>query len=227
MINQMKSRLAQLETRLKKVAFRHKEIHEECFPKDGSDGVYKEVGSRDWDQHPLNHYLGKSSRVISKIRREMLAILYYIKIMETRQGTNSLILNTSDTINKYRYLFDGYDGKIDLSPLYPKTEEEIKRSNMTRLERMRAFPKEQRYSMFTQNGNLLVNNMMIQLIESVRGEERITKDKFDEMLNVHLNNISNTGHGEVYDTAVREVVLDILEKEVNRAGYNWSMSIEI
>lgn len=227
MLNQMKGRLAQLEERLKKVSFKHKDIHAECFPKDGSDGVYAKVGYREWQKHPLNLYLGKSSKVLSKIRREMLAILYYIKIMETSQGINSLISNTSGTINKYRYLFDGYDGKLDLSPLYPKTEEEIKRASMTRLEKMKAFPKEQDYSMFTQEGNLLVNNMMIQLIESVDGKERITKDEFDEILNVHLNNISNTGHGEVYDTAVREVVLDILEKEVNRAGYNWSMSIEI
>lgn len=226
MLNQMKSRLAQLEERLKKISFKHKEIHAECFPKDGSDGVYAKVGYSEWEKHPLNQYMNKSGRLLGKIRREMLAILYYIKIMETSQGIHSLISKTSD-INKLRGLFDGYDGKLDLSSLYPKTEEEIKRASMTRLELMRMFPKEQDYSMFTQEGNLLVNNMMIQLIESVNGKERITKDEFDEILNVHLNNISNTGHDEVYDTAVREVVLEILEKEVNRAGYNWSMSIEI
>ena len=227
MLNQMKSRLAQLEERLKKVSFKHKEVHATCFPKDGSDGVYKEVGYREWEQHPLNLYLDKSSRVLSKIRREMLAILYYIKIMETRQGINSLISKTSDTINKYRYLFDGYDGKLDLSPLYPKTEQEIKKASMTRLERMKKFPKEQNYSMFTQEGNLLVNNMMIQLIEELQSKQKVTGPEFQEMLAIWISNISNTGHSEVYDTAVREVVLSILEQEIKKASYKFSMELEI
>ena len=223
----MKSRLAQLEERLRKISFKHKEVHAECFPKDGSDGVYKKVGSREWESHPLNHYMDKSGRLLGKIRREMLAILYYIKIMETSQSTHSLISKTSDTINRYRYLFDGYDGKLDLSPLYPKTEEEIKRSSMTRLERMKTFPKEQNYSMFTQEGNLLVNNMMIQLIEELNSSKKINEQEFKEMLGTHANTISLSGHSEVYDTAVREAVLTILEKEVKKAGYTFSMEITI
>lgn len=227
MLDQMKSRLAQLEERLKKVSFNHKEVHLKCFPKDGSDGVYKEVGHRDWEQHPLNLYLSKSSKVLSKIRREMLAILYYIKIMETRQSTMSLISNTRDTINKYSYLFARYDGKLDLSQLYPKTEEEIKKASMTRLERMREFPKEQNYGMFSKEGNLLVNNMMIQLIEELQSKQKVTEPEFRETLAIHASNITNTGHGEVHDTAVREVVLSILEQEIKEAGYKFSKEIEI
>ena len=223
----MKSRLAQLEERLKKVSFKHKEVHATCFPKDGSAGIYKEVGHREWEQHPLNLYLGKSSRVLSKIRREMLAILYYIKIMETRQSTMSLISNTNDTINRYRYLFDGYDGKLDLAPLYPKTKEEIKKASMTRLEQMKKFPKEQNYSMFTQEGNLLVNHMMIQLIEELQSKQKVTEPEFREMLAIWVSNISNSGHDEVHDTAVRDVVLSILEQEIKKAGLRFSMELEI
>ena len=227
MLNQMKSRLAQLEERLKKVSFKHKEVHATCFPKDGSVGVYKEVGYREWEQHPLNLYLGKSSRVLSKIRREMLAILYYIKIMETRQSTMSLISNTSDTINKYRYLFDGYDGKLDLSPLYPKTKEEIKKASMTRLEKMREFPKEQNYSMFTQEGNRMVNDMMIRLIGQLQGNQKVYEEQFRDRLKQEVGYIVEAGHSEVYDTAVREAVLSILELEIEEAGLRFSMEIEI
>ena len=227
MLNQMKSRLAQLEERLKKVSFKHKEVHATCFPKDGSTGVYKEVGHREWEQHPLNLYLDKSSRVLSKIRREMLAILYYIKIMETRQSTMSLISNTSDTINKYRYLFDGYDGKLDLSPLYPKTKEEIKKASMTRLEKMREFPKEQNYSMFTQEGNRMVNDMMIRLIGQLQGNQKVYEEQFRDRLKQEVGYIVEAGHSEVYDTAVREAVLSILELEIEEAGLRFSMEIEI
>lgn len=228
MIGEMRQRLNQLESRLKKVVFRHKEVHSKCFPKDGSDGVYKkstEVSYDTWEKHPLNLYMSKSTRVIAIIRREMLAIIYYLKIRETRQGINSLTSNTSGTINKYRYLFDGYDGKLDLNPLYPKTEDEIIRIKMTRLEKMRAFPKEQDYSMFTQQGNLLVNDMMIALIEMLEGERKVTQSDFQEALEVFTNNLESVGHGEVYDTAVREVVLSILESEIKRAGYNFSVDM--
>jgi hypothetical protein len=230
MINQLKSRLAQLEGRLRKISFKHKEVHEECFPDDGMvHGVYHQVGHKEWESHPLKQYLGKSSKVLSKIRREMLAILYYIKIMETRQSTTSLISNTNDTINKYGYLFDLYseDDKINVSLLYSKTKEEIKRSNMTRLERMKTFPKEQNYSMFTQEGNLAVNRMMIELIETLQGKSKVSEDDFKTLLEKGVNSVDASGHGEVYDTAVREVVLGILEKEVEKSGYNWSMALEI
>lgn len=123
MINKLKSRLNQLEARLKKISFKHKEVHAECFPKDDSDGVYNKVGHIEWDNHPLKLYMRKSSRILSKIRREMLAILYYIKIMETRQSTSSLISKTINTINEYSYLFDSYDredNKINVDILYPK-----------------------------------------------------------------------------------------------------------
>lgn len=223
----MKSRLAQLEERLKKVSFKRKAVHATCFPKDGSAGVYKEVGHREWEQHPLNLYLGKSSRVLSKIRREMLAILYYIKIMETRQGIHSLISKTSDTINKYRYLFDGYDGKLDLSPLYPKTEQEIKRASMTRLEKMREFPKEQNYSMFSREGNMMVNDMMIRLVGQLHGNQKVYEEQFQDRLEQEVGYIVEAGHGEVYDTEVREVVLSILEQEIKKASYKFSMELEI
>lgn len=227
MLNQMKSRLAQLEERLKKVSFNHKEVHLKCFPKDGSDGVYKEVGHRDWEQHPLNLYLSKSSKVLSKIRREMLAILYYIKIMETRQSTMSLISNTRDTINKYSYLFARYDGKLDLSQLYPKTEEEIKKASMTRLERMREFPKEQNYGMFSKEGNQMVNDMMIRLINQLHGNQKVYEEQFHDKLQREIGFIDKAGHGEVSDTEVRGTVLTILEKEVKKAGYRFSKEMEI
>lgn len=250
MKKQLEERLEQLGSRLKKLVFKHKSVHEACFPKDGSDGIYQktqkarsefynkhkdnydssyEIWERedapvDFDQTPEKLYMRRLGNITDRIRREMLAILYYLKIMETNQGVFSLLQNTSDTINRYRYLFDD---QIDLSLLYPKTEEEIKRSNMTRLERMKAFPKEQDYSMFTQEGNLLVNGVMIQLIETLNGNEKVTEESFKNFLEVQINNISNTGHSEIFDTAVREVVLHILQKEVKKAGYNWSMSIEI
>lgn len=230
MINQMKSRLAQLETRLKKVVFKHKEVHEECFPDNGNGhGVYHQVGHVAWDNHPLRLYMVKTSRVINMIRREMLAILYYVKIIETRQSTTSLISNTNGTINKYGYLFDRYseEDKINVSLLYPKTKEEIKRDSMSRLEIMKAFPKEQNYSMFTNEGNLAVNNMIIRLIEALNGPTKINEADFKSMLEKELSNLDRDGYEEVYDTAVREVVLSILEKEIKKAGYGYSMSIEI
>ena len=225
MLNQMKSRLAQLEERLKKVSFKHKEVHATCFPKDGSTGVYKEVGHREWEQHPLNLYLDKSSRVLSKIRREMLAILYYIKIIETSQGTNSLITKTHDTINKYSYLF--YRDKIEVSILYPKTEQEIKKAKMTRLERMREFPEEQNYSMFSREGNRMVNDMVIRLVGQLHGNQKVYEEQFRDRLEQEISYIVEAGHSEVHDTAVREVVLSILEQEVKKAGLRFSMEIEI
>ena len=220
MINQMKSRLAQLEERLKKVSFNHKQVHAECFPKDGSDGIYNKVGSRDWDQHPKKLYLNKSGRVIKMIRREMLAILYYNKIMETRQSTQSLISNTQ---NARLFAYE----ELDMSQLFPKTEEEIKRAKMTRLERMREFPEEQNYGMFSKEANGMVNDMMIRLISQLHGNKKIYEEQFHDNLQREIGFIDSAGHGEVYDTAVREVVLGILEKEIEKTEYNWSMELTI
>ena len=245
MKEQIQQRLDQLASRLKKLVFKHKQVHSACFPKDGSDGVYKktqnarsefyrkhkenydnsyEVWEREdapveFDQTFESIYMGRLRRITDKIRREMLAILYYQKIMDTDQGIFSLLQNTSGTINKYRYLFDD---QIDLSLLYPKTEEEIIRIKMSRIEKMRAFPKEQDYSMFTQEGNLLVNDMMINLLDLIHGEKKIDRDELQHALNTYINNIESVGHGEIHDTAVREVVSHILEKEVSKAGYNFS-----
>ena len=98
---------------------------------------------------------------------------------------------------------------------------------MTRLERMKTFPKEQNYSMFTQEGNLAVNRMMIELIETLQGKSKVSEDDFKTLLEKGVNSVDASGHGEVYDTAVREVVLGILEKEVEKSGYSWSMVLEI
>ena len=157
----------------------------------------------------------------------MLAILYYIKIMETRQSTMSLISNTRDTINKYSYLFARYDGKLDLSQLYPKTEEEIKKASMTRLERMREFPKEQNYGMFSKEGNQMVNDMMIRLINQLHGNQKVYEEQFHDKLQREIGFIDRAGHGEVSDTEVRGTVLTILEKEVKKAGYRFSKEMEI
>jgi hypothetical protein len=251
MKEQIQQRLDQLASRLRKLVFKHKQVHRACFPKDGTDGVYqktqkardefyqkhKEEYDKDhyeifkrkdapveFDQTFESIYMGRLRRITDKIRREMLAILYYQKIMDTDQGIFSLLQNTSGTINKYRYLFDG---QIDLSLIYPKTEEEIVRIKMSRLEKMKAFPKEQDYSMFTQEGNLLVNDMMINLLDLIHGEKKIDRDELQYGLNTYVNNIESVGHVEIHDTAVREVVLHILEKEVSKAGYNFSMEIEI
>ena len=128
--------------------------------------------------------------------------------------------SVEDTINKYGYLFDRYEGELDLSPLFPKTNEEVKRENMTRLERMKAFPEEQRYSMFSKEGNTMVNDMMIKLIELLQSDNRVSKELFQETINVYVKDIEEAGHGEVTDTAVRDVVLSILEKEIKKADRN-------
>ena len=137
----------------------------------------------------------------------------------------SLISNTNDNINKYSYLFNR--DKIDISILYPKTEEEIKRANMTRLERMKEFPEEQDYGMFSKEGNGMVNDMMIRLISQLHGNRKVYEEQFRDNLQREIGFIDRDGHGEVYDTEVREVVLSILEKEIKLAKYNWSMELEM
>ena len=98
---------------------------------------------------------------------------------------------------------------------------------MTRLERMREFPEEQNYGMFSREGNGMVNDMMIRLISQLHGNKKIYEEQFHDNLQREIGFIDSAGHGEVYDTAVREVVLGILEKEIEKTEYNWSMELTI
>lgn len=142
-----KERAKQLENRILILSQNHDKHHSNCFP-DSGDGVYqrytkareefyqkhkaednyisdifeREDAPIDWTESLEHNYLNKSGRIISKLRNELLAILYYNAVRNSGY-TRKMISEVAD-INKYDQAGLGYNA-IDTSPLFPKSDKEI------------------------------------------------------------------------------------------------------
>lgn len=69
------------------------------------------------------------------------------------------------------------------------------------------------YGMFTDEGNKMVSLMVEECLKlpiTAKDEEIYA------FLNTRMSNIERAGHGEVYDTEVREQLISKIEKETKR-----------
>tara|TARA_R100000951_G_scaffold113330_1_gene115106 strand:- start:643 stop:1029 length:387 start_codon:yes stop_codon:yes gene_type:complete len=124
-----KERAKQLEARILKLSQVQKEIHSQQFPKDGTEGEYELNQKLDaplkWDDTPSVLRIRRVINIISKLRRELLAINYYNAVMNSKNGVSHMIRKASDTINEYDY--SGFNQDIEIDNLFPKSEEEIEK----------------------------------------------------------------------------------------------------
>lgn len=198
-----KERAKQLEARILKLSQVQKEIHSQQFPKDrtkvgeyekhqqlrndfykkkkeelGTEGVYEIFAlpdaPLDWDETPSVLRIRRVINIIHKLRKELLAINYYNAVMNSRY-VNDMIRKAEDTINKYDYAGFGQD--VEISNLFPKSEEEIaeeKRLNsLTPLGKLK--DKEANYRLYNDIANTKCHEMVVDICEKIVSGDLVSK----------------------------------------------------
>jgi hypothetical protein len=206
-----KERAKQLENRILKLRLNHDKEHERCFK---TERVYaksnrkrldyikaEEAKGRDyyditkdkacppsWEETKEHNYLQKSRRILLKLQNELLAILYY-NAVRNNGYTFNMISKVKD-INKYNQAGFGYDA-IDLSPLSPKTEEEIAEKeawdNATFLEKLDM--KTLDYSVGNKKANEACHKLVKDICKLIFSDKRLPKALLTQLVEEGIEKI--------------------------------------
>lgn len=207
-------RLEQLQGRYLILRLNHDKLHGAAFPKDGNGGEYKkhqnlrsefyqkhktkDNGSYDifkmkdapceWEDTELSKQLKKSLRILNKVHREMLAILYYEHIFECKLTVHKIFDETND---KYNDLFDYR--KIDKSICFPKTKEEIAEKeifdNATFIEKLDLVNYDYQVG-DNKEANDKCHNIVKDICEVIFSDKKVNKESVEAMINAGIGQVA-------------------------------------
>jgi len=248
LINQ--ERAKQLEGRILIMSQNHKKFHHNCFKggeqlyykiqKERSDYIRaeKEKGREyddiyedkncpvSWEDSKEHNYLHRSGRILDKLRNELLAILYYNAVRNSRY-TFKMIEEVKD-INKYNKAGFGYDA-IDLSLLFPKTKEEKelaeKLANATALEKLDIVKTD--YHAGGKEENDFCNNLVKSagaMIMSNDRNDRVTKESLEKMILSSLSLVSHK-YTIIEDKETTSVIEDKVNSILEESDYSFKIEL--
>lgn len=246
LINQ--ERAKQLEGRILIMSQNHKKFHHNCFKggeqlyykiqKERSDYIRaeKEKGRESWDiyedkncpvswENSKEHdYLHRSGRILDNLRNELLAILYYNAVRNSRY-TFKMIEEVKD-INKYNQAGFGYDA-IDLSSLYPKTKEEKelaeKLENATALEKLDIV--KTNYHAGGKEENDFCNNLVKSVGKMIMDDHlKATKEKIEKTIYASLELVSDK-YTIIQDKETISVIEDKVNSILSESEYSFKIEL--
>jgi len=245
LINQ--ERAKQLEGRILIMSQNHKKFHHNCF-KGGEQLYYKIQKERSdyiraekkkgreyddiyedkncpvsWEDSKEHDYLHRSGRVLDNLRNELLAILYYNAVRNSRY-TFKMIEEVKD-INKYNQAGFGYNA-IDLSPLFPKTKEEKelaeKLANATAIEKLDIV--KTNYHAGGKEENDFCNNLVKSVGAMIMSDKKVTKGLIESTINESLEKVSDK-YTIVQDKETTSVIEDKVNSILSESEYSFKIDL--
>ena len=245
LINQ--ERAKQLEGRILIMSQNHKKFHHNCFK--GGEQLYHKIQKErsdyiraekkkgreyddiyedkncpvSWEDSKEHNYLHRSGRILDKLRNELLAILYYNAVRNSRY-TFKMIEEVKD-INKYNQAGFGYNA-IDLSPLFPKTKEEKelaeKLANATALEKLDIV--KTNYHAGGKEENDFCNNLVKSVGAMIMSDKKVTKGLIESTINESLEKVSDK-YTIVQDKETTSVIEDKVNSILSESEYSFKIDL--